>query len=142
MSEFYTVPDVDEFDASKSEIVRKKEAGSTAISIITAWKNGFEKFWQTPRTHGNRAITADQLQATFNRDKSGFANILADSAAFRDFIVAQFPEHVGSPDRNVMTLEEDEAKILPSRYLAAPYPIDQQLNITGPLRPEWESIDD
>ena len=142
--EFYPVPSVT-FDAAESERVRKKEAGDVAITIITAWKNGFEKFWQTPRTHSERAISRDNLQATIDRDPVGFGDILRDSAAFRQHIIDNYPEHVGSPNRDTenggMTREEDEAKLLPSRYLVTPFPITigaGTITIDGPVVPEWD----
>lgn len=133
---FYPVP-TESFDAAAAERARKIEAGHAAEKIIEAWKASYERFWQTPRTHGDRALTTTELQQVLDRDKPGFGKILQDSASFLTFIVTSFPEHVGTSDRPVMTEDQDEAKLIPSRYLTSPYPIDQTLTITGPLKPEW-----
>lgn len=140
--EFYPVPSVT-FDAAESERVRKKEAGDVAVAIINSWKNGFEKFWQTPRTHKERAISRDNLQATIDRDPEGFDKILGDSAAFRQHIIDNYPEQVGSSNRDTenggMTKEEDEAKLLPSRYFVTPYALDSQtMQLSGDIHPEWD----
>ena len=133
---FYALPE-DQFDTHGAEVSMKNVTGSAAEGIIRAWKKGFEGFWRTPRTHQERAFTRDQLQAVLDRDKVGFGQILMESKAFRDFIIAAYPQHVGSSDREVMSEEEDEAKLLPSRFLDTPYQLDNSLNITGDLKSVW-----
>lgn len=124
MSDFYQVPEAKGPSAADLFAVRVKEAGMAATKLIETWKAAYEKFWQTPRTHGDRALTKEQVQAFINEDKALVGDILTDSAAFIAFLQSSHPDRIGT-------------ELFPERYLTSPYPIDETLTI-GDLKPEWE----
>ena len=140
--ELYEAP-VKEFDTVEHTIRKTKQAGRTATQVINTWKKGFETFWETPRTQPEAAMTREQWQAMFDADPLRFINILSDSAKLRDLIVVTYAEHIGTSDRDKMTQEQDEASLLPSRYLVTPYPLDftsepGKILITGDIVKEWQ----
>jgi len=127
MSDFYPVPEVTGPSAAELFAVRVKESGAAATKLIQTWINAYEKFWQTPRTHGDRALTKEQVQAFINEDKALIGDILSDSAAFVTFIQASLPDRIGT-------------ELFPTRYLTSPYELDETLTV-GDLKPEWEAQD-
>lgn len=96
--------------------------------IVEKYKSGYEGMWQTPLTHGDDALTMEQMQAVLNTAQATFAAILTDSAAFVQFVATTYPE----------ALEGDEP-LLPERFLSAPYTYTtSETGITlVALRDEW-----
>ena len=127
MSDFYPVPDVSGPSAAELFAVRVKESGMAATKLIQTWITAYEKFWQTPRTHGDRALTKEQVQAFINEDKALIGDILSDSAEFVAFIQTSHPDRIGT-------------ELFPTRYLTSPYELDETLTV-GDLKPEWEAQD-
>jgi len=127
MSDFYEVPAKSEvFDAAEAVRVRVIEAGNAADKMIRDWMNAYDKFWMTPLTHGDRALTKVQTQAMLDANKALIGNILSDSAGFRNFLQAAHPDKIGDDN------------LIPDRYFSTPYDMDETLTLTGDLKPEWE----
>ena len=123
---------VEEFDPIKAYNARIKHANMTRDLLVTSWKKAYEAFWQTPRTHKDRALSMAELQSIIDVNQATFGAILADSAAFVQFAAAQYPEALVGTDGG-------EA-LLPSRYLASPYIFEGSpgVNLTlVSLVPEW-----
>ena len=112
------------FDANKAANVRSKEAGATAISLLNTYMSGYEKFWQTPRTHADRALSMEEVQAMISAAPAAMTEILADGAAFVSFVQSTYPEKVGTD-------------IFPSRYLTSPYNMTEE-GVLIDLKPEWD----
>ena len=123
MSYYPHEPKPEGFDATKAFNVRLKEAGMTAEKLLRTYINGYEKFWQTPRTHGERALTMEQMQAVLAADPVAMQDMMADGTAFVTFVQNSHPEAI--PD------------YFPERYLTIPYNMDEN-GILLSLKPEWE----
>jgi hypothetical protein len=128
MSDFYEVPvKSEDFDAADAVRVRVIEAGNAASKMIKDWMNAYDKFWMTPLTHGDRALTKVQTQAMLDENKPLIGSILSDSAGFRDFLQASHADKIG------------EDKLIPNRYFSTPYDMDENLVLTSDLKAEWEA---
>lgn len=112
------------FDVASAVNVRVKEAGMTVESLLRTYVNGYEKFWQTPRTHGERALSADNLNAMLAAAPAIMTEIQTDGTAFVVFLSNTHPEVLGTD-------------LFPSRFLTIPYEQDENGVLTT-LKAEWE----
>jgi hypothetical protein len=123
---FYTIESKDEgFNAAAAFNVRVKESGMTAEKLLRTYINGYEKFWQTPRTHGNRALTMEQMQQVLLQDPVAMVDLMNDGTAFVEFVQSSHPEAIGT-------------EYFPERYLTIPYVMDENGALVS-LKPEWEN---
>lgn len=125
MSYYPHEPKPEGFDATKAFNVRLKEASMTAEKLLRTYMNGYDKFWQTPRTHGDRALSMADVQAMLAVDPAIMNDLMTDGTAFVDFVQASHPEAVGTD-------------YFPTRYLTIPYNMDEN-GILLSLKPEWEA---
>lgn len=105
----YELP-TDQFNALEHAKNRVLTANQFRDHIVEKYKSGYEGMWQTPLTHGDDALTMEQMQSVLNTAQATFAAILTDSAAFVQFVADTYPE----------ALEGDEP-LLPERFLSSPY---------------------
>lgn len=112
------------FDVASAVNVRVKEAGMTVTKLLNTYISGYEKFWQTPRTHGDRALTVDNLNAMLAAAPVIMAEIQADGTAFVTFLQNTHPEVIGTD-------------LFPTRYLTIPYESDENGLLTT-LKSDWE----
>ena len=112
------------FDANAMVNLRSKEAGMTAETLLRTYINGYEKFWQTPRTHGDRALSMADLNAMLAAAPAIMTEIQTDGTAFVTFVQSTYPEKVGTD-------------LFPTRYLTIPYNQDE-FGVLTSLKPEWE----
>ena len=112
------------FDANAMVNLRSKEAGMTAEKLLRTYISGYEKFWQTPRTHGERALGMADLNAMLAAAPAIMTEIQADGTAFVAFVQSTYPEKVGTD-------------LFPTRYLTIPYESDENGLLTT-LKPEWD----
>lgn len=124
MSYYPHEPKPEGFDATKAFNVRLKESSMTAEKLLRTYINGYEKFWQTPRTHGENALTIDEVQAMLNVDPAIIVDLMNDGTAFVEFVKSSHPDAVGTD-------------YFPERYLTIPYNMDANGQLTS-LKPEWE----
>ena len=61
----YTEPTLD-FDANASARSRVKTANQFIDHIVNQYKSNYERFWQTPLTHGDRALSMAEMQGTLD----------------------------------------------------------------------------
>ena len=112
------------FDANLNANLRSKEAGAIAEKLLRTYIDGYEKFWQTPKTHGERALSMENVQAMLDAAPAAMNEILSDAGAFVTFVATTYPEHVGTD-------------LFPNRYLSMPYETDEAGRLTS-LKPDWE----
>ena len=112
------------FDANLNANLRSKEAGAIAEKLLRTYIDGYEKFWQTPKTHGERALSMENVQAMLDAAPAAMNEILSDGANFVQFVATTYPEQVGTD-------------LFPNRYLSIPYETDEAGRLTS-LKPEWE----
>jgi len=123
---FYDFEELDSgFNAALAVNVRVKEADMTVTKLLNTYKNGYEKFWQTPLTHGDRALTVDDLNAMLAAAPAIMTEIQNDGTAFVNFVQSAHPEIVGTD-------------LFPTRFLTIPYEQDATGALTT-LKPEWEA---
>ena len=115
------------FDANLNANLRSKEAGAIAEKLLRTYIDGYEKFWQTPRTHGERALSMENIQAMLDAAPAAMNEILSDGANFVQFVATTYPEQVGTD-------------LFPDRYLSIPYEVDGAGRLVS-LKPDWESQD-
>lgn len=126
MEEFYNhhirlEKDIDANTASNERSIR---AGTTAQKLLQTYMDGYKIFWQTPRDYGLKdCLTMQQMQAVLYANPQAMGEILMDGAAFVQFIMATYPEKIGTD-------------FFPTRYLTSPYEMDGLTLIS--LKPEWE----
>ena len=125
MSYYPHEPKPEAFDAPKAFNVRLKESSATAEKLLRTYMNGYEKFWQTPRTHGDRALSMEDMQAILAVDPAIMNDLMADGTAFVAFVQASHPDAVGT-------------EYFPTRYLTIPYNMDEN-GVLLSLKPEWEA---
>jgi len=110
---------------------RVDQANMTRDGIITLWKDAYESFWQTPKTHKDRAISMVDLQSAIDENQVEIGQMLSDAGEFLSFVMTSYPEAFG-----------DDDSLIPSRYLAYPYDytgtVGENLTLTG-LKSEWEN---
>ncbi len=116
------------FDANAMVNLRVKEAGMTAEKLLKTYTNGYEKFWQTPRTHGDNALSMVQVQAMLDADPAIMNELMSDGTAFVAFVQSSHPEKVGTD-------------CFPTRFLTIPYEMDGDGRLTS-LKPEWEVLEE
>jgi len=112
------------FDANLNANLRSKEAGAIAEKLLRTYIDGYEKFWQTPKTHGERALSMENVQAMLDAAPAAMNEILSDGANFVQFVATTYPEQVGTD-------------LFPNRYLSIPYETDEAGRLTS-LKPDWE----
>jgi hypothetical protein len=119
------------YDSQKAFNDRVDQANVTRDGIIKLWKDAYESFWQTPRTHSDKAISITDLQATIDQNQVEIGTMLSDAGEFLEFVMTSYPEAFG-----------DDDSLVPPRYLAYPYDYagtaGVDLTLTG-LKPEWEN---
>ena len=125
MSYYPHEPKPEGFDAAKAFNVRLKESSMTAEKLLRTYVKGYEKFWQTPRTHGGRALSMEEMQAVLAVDPAIMNDLMTDGTAFVAFVQASHPEAVGT-------------EYFPTRYLTIPYNMDAN-GVLLSLKPEWEA---
>ena len=125
MSYYPHEPKPEGFDAAKAFNVRLKEAGMTAEKLLRTYMNGYDKFWQTPLTHGDRALTMEQMQQVLLQDPAIMNDLMTDGTAFVAFVQSSHPESIGTD-------------YFPTRYLTVPYNMDEDGRLVS-LKPEWEA---
>jgi hypothetical protein len=122
---FYTAPDLDlQFDSVSAVNVRVKEASATVEKLLRTYTDGYDKFWQTPLTHGDRALSAENFNAMVSVAPDVLLEIQTDGTAFVNFVSASHAEVIGTD-------------LFPERYLTIPY----EQNETGAfteLKKDWE----
>ena len=97
----------------------------TAEKLLRTYMNGYDKFWQTPLTHGDRALSMEDVQAMLDVDPVIMVDLMNDGTAFVDFVQSSHPEAVGTD-------------YFPTRYLTVPYNMDESGRLVS-LKPEWEA---
>lgn len=97
----------------------------TAEKLLRTYMNGYDKFWQTPRTHGDRALSMAEVQAMLDVDPAIMVGLMNDGTAFINFVQASHASAVGT-------------EYFPTRYLTIPYNMDENGRLTS-LKPEWEA---
>ncbi len=112
------------FDVPSAVNVRVKEAGMTVESLLRTYINGYEKFWQTPRTHGDRALTVENINEMLAAAPEIMTEIQEDGTAFVTFIADTHQDVLGT-------------ELFPARYLSIPYEANESGVLTT-LKPEWE----
>ena len=91
MSHFYEHEELPlSFDANAMANLRVKEAGAIGEQLLRTYMNGYEKFWQTPRTHADRALSMEEVQAMISAAPAAMNEILADGAAFVNFVQSTY----------------------------------------------------
>ncbi len=125
MSFYPHEPKPEGFNAIKAFNIRLKESSATAEMLLRTYINGYEKFWQTPRTHGENALTIDEVQDMLNVDPAIMVDLMNDGTAFVAFVQESHAEAVGT-------------EYFPTRYLTIPYNMDENGQLTS-LKPEWEA---
>lgn len=125
MSYYPHEPKPEGFDATKAFNVRLKESSMTAEKLLRTYMNGYDKFWQTPLTHGDRALSMEDVQAMLDVDPVIMVDLMNDGTAFVDFVQSSHPEAVGTD-------------YFPTRYLTVPYNMDESGRLVS-LKPEWEA---
>lgn len=123
MSYYPHEPKPEGFDATKSFNVRLKESSMTAEKLLRTYMDGYDKFWQTPLTHGNRALTMAEVQAMLDVDPVIMQDLMTDGTAFVAFVQSSHPDAVGT-------------EYFPTRYLTVPYNMDESGRLVS-LKPEW-----
>lgn len=124
---FYNHDELDAgFNAAEAANVRVKEAGMTVEKLLRTYMIGYEKFWQTPLTHGDRALTADNLNAVLMAAPAVLTEIQNDGTAFVTFVANTHPEVLGTD-------------LFPTRFLTIPYEQDPTTGALTTLKPEWEA---
>lgn len=132
----YAIPD-QTFNAHEAARNRIIFAGQYKKQRVDNYKSGYEKFWQTPRTHGDSALSTEDMQSVIDQAPAVFAEILSDSAQEVAGIASIYPE--------ALTIQGDaDEPLLPERYLSSPY--NYEIGPAGitllSLKPEWEAIDE
>jgi len=125
MSYYPHEPKPEGFDSAKAFNVRLRESSATAEKLLRTYINGYEKFWQTPRTHGERALPMEDVQAMLDVDPAIMVDLMNDGTAFVAFVQASHPDAVGT-------------EYFPTRYLTIPYNMDENGRLVS-LKPEWEA---
>ena len=119
------------YNSQKAFNDRVDQANVTRDGIVKLWKDAYEVFWQTPRTHSDKAISMEDLQATIDQNQAEVGKMISDAAEFLSFVTTSYPEAFG-----------DDDSLIPPRYLSSPYnysgTIGTDLNLID-LKPEWES---
>jgi hypothetical protein len=125
MSHFYDHVDLPlSFDASAAANLRVKEGGATGEKLLRTYMDGYEKFWQTPRTHGDRAMSMADVQAMIDAAPVVMNQMMADGTAFVAFVQTSHASKVGTD-------------FFPTRYLTIPYEVDVDGRLVS-LKPEWD----
>lgn len=125
MSYYPHDPKPESFDAVKAFNVRLNDSSNTAAKLLRTYIDGYERFWQTPRTHGERALSMEDVQAMLDVDPVIMMDLMNDGTAFVAFVQASHPDAVGTD-------------YFPTRYLTIPYVMDQAGRLVS-LKPEWEA---
>lgn len=126
MSHFYEHEELPlSFDANAMVNLRVKEAGAIGEQLFRTYMNGYEKFWQTPRTHGDRAMSMTDAQAMIDAAPAVMNDMIADGTAFITFVQASHASKVGT-------------EFFPTRYLTIPYETDVDGRLVS-LKSEWEA---
>ena len=124
----YQIPD-SQFDAVASARVRATTANNFRVHLVEQYKANFERFWQCPLTHGERALDMAEMQATLDVLGVTAIDILTDSAGFAQYIATAYPEALAG-----------EEPLLPPRFLSSPYEYTADANgitLTS-LKTDWE----
>jgi len=124
MSYYPHDPKPESFDAVKAFNVRLNDSSNTAAKLLRTYIDGYERFWQTPRTHGERALSMEDVQAMLDVDPVIMMDLMNDGTAFVAFVQASHPDAVGT-------------EYFPTRYLTIPYVMDENGRLVS-LKPEWE----
>ena len=118
------------FNSIQAHNARVAKANQVRDAMIAQWKAGYEAFWQTPRTHGDRALSMADLQSALDEDQAVVGQILTDSAGFLVYAQGAYAEAFG-----------DEDSMVPPRYLSSPYDtsgtIGTNLTLVS-LKTDWE----
>jgi len=125
MSYYPHDPKPESFDAVKAFNVRLNDSSNTAAKLLRTYIDGYERFWQTPRTHGERALSMEDVQAMLDVDPVIMMDLMNDGTAFVEFVQESHPDAVGTD-------------YFPTRYLTIPYVMDQAGRLVS-LKPEWEA---
>lgn len=129
----YELP-TNSFNATEAATNRIIRANQFRDLIVEQYKSGYESMWQTPRTHGDGALTMEQMQAVLNESQATFVDVLTDSAGFVSYLATAYPDALVAPD-------EDTEPLLPARYTSSPY--EYTVGQTGiqltSLKPDWEA---
>ncbi|MHC4633592.1 MAG: hypothetical protein ACYSYU_00035 [Planctomycetota bacterium] len=112
------------FDPNSMVNLKVKQASAAAAKLIKSYMDGYDQFWQTPRTHGDNALSMVDLQATVDADPAIMYELIADGTAFVEFVQNSHAEKIGT-------------EYFPSRYLTIPYETDTNGRFVS-LKPEWE----
>jgi len=107
--------------------LRVKEANASAEKLLRTYRDGYEKFWQLPLTHGDRALSMDDAQAMVDAAPAIMNEIIADSQGFVAFVNSSHADKVGTD-------------LFPNRYLSIPYEVDANGRFVS-LKPEWDVQD-
>ena len=133
----YELP-TETFNSTEAAANRIKRANQFRDLIVQQYKAGYEAMWQTPRTHGDNALSMADMQSVLNQAQATFAAVLTDSAAFVAFIATTYPEALaaGTDDEG-----NETEPLFPSRYESAPYvyTLDGNGITLVSLKPEWEA---
>lgn len=111
------------------------QANEYRNTLLERYRAGYEAFWQTPRTHGDRALTMEQMQAVIDTAQPTFQTILSDSAAHMADLQARYPAAF------VKQEGESEPKV-PARYTSSAYEYTLDPNgrlVLSSLKPDWQA---
>lgn len=122
-----------QFDASAALDARVIQANQYRDNRVKNYKAGYEAFWQTPLTHGDRALSMVEMQAVLDAGQSTVQQILGDSAQEIAKIAELYPE--------AMTGEDP---LLPARFTSSAYNYEvvEGRIVLLSLKPEWEAPSD
>lgn len=128
----YQLPN-EAFNTNQAARNRVIKAQQFRDHIVQQYKSSYDAMWQTPRTHGDRALTMEQMQAVIDEMQPTMAEILQDSSAFVQFVVDTYPEAL-----------QDDNPLFPVRYTGSPYEytVDQNRIQLTALKSEWEAQDE
>ena len=135
----YTVPEqsVDARESARNRITRANQFHEL---LIAQYRSAYESYWQTPRTHEDRALTMAQMQSVIDQAQSTMIDVLTRSAKFVAFVADAYPESLLSSGTEGQEgfVEAD----FPARYHSAPYNYEitarGTINLLS-LKPEWEA---
>ena len=114
----YVLPD-NTFNAVEAARNRLIFANQYTEQRIANYKSGYDRVWQTPRSHGDNSLSMAESQATLDVAPIEFVKLLTKSAQEVAAISQIHPGLVG----------DGEEHLMPTRYLSSPY-VYQLDNVT------------
>jgi len=124
------------FDQVAAANARIKDVDQSRTAMVTLWKASFDRFWQSPLTHGDRALTKEQMQAVLDSAPEMFNDVLNDSKAFLQFLSVNHPD--------VFVSEDDEEPLVPERYTIGVYnmSVNDGKIVLGDLLDSWKDLEE